>query len=218
MNCRRAVRPATVSLVKELSKFPVYVPNIITIARLFSVPVMIWMIVTDNLFSAFFLFLVAGLSDALDGFLARRFHWQTELGAYLDPIADKAMLASVYTALAFHGHIPIWLGILVVSRDLLIVGAVVLAWLLERPVVIRPMLIGKVNTGMQIGLATAVLAEKGLELAWRPYIVPLIWATGLLTALSAFLYMAAWLRHMASYDINGRMNKPGSGSDTRAVL
>jgi hypothetical protein len=69
---------------------------------------------------------------------------------------------------------------------------------------------------LQIGLAAAVLAEKGLELAWRPYIVPLIWVTGLLTALSAFLYLAAWLRHMASYDINGGINKPGPGS--RAVL
>lgn len=193
-----------------------YVPNIITIARIFSVPVMIWMIVTGNLFSAFFLFLVAGLSDALDGFLARRFHWQTELGAYLDPIADKTMLTCVYAALAFHGHIPIWLGILVVSRDFLIVGGVVLAWLLDRPVVIRPMLIGKINTGLQIGLATAVLAEKGLALGWWSYVVPLIWTTGLLTALSAFLYLATWLRHMASYDINGGMKNPGPG--TGAVL
>lgn len=179
---------------------------------------MIWLIVTGNLFSAFFLFLVAGLSDALDGFLARRFHWETELGAYLDPIADKTMLTSVYAALAFHGHIPIWLGILVVSRDFLIVGAVILAWLLERGLKIRPMLIGKVNTGLQIGLAAAVLAEKGLVLHWWAYIVPLIWVTAFLTALSAVLYLVAWLRHMALYDLKGGINKPGSGSDAGAVL
>jgi cardiolipin synthase len=193
-----------------------HLPNLITIARIFSVPVMIWLIVTGNLFSAFFLFVVAGLSDALDGFLARRFHWQTELGAYLDPIADKTMLTSVYAALAFHGHIPIWLGILVVSRDFLIVGAVVLAWLLDRPLEIRPMLIGKINTGLQIALAAAVLAEKGLMLGWWAYIVPLIWVTAFLTSLSAFLYLAAWLRHMASYDIDGSMKKPGRGPGSGA--
>jgi len=196
----------------------VYLPNLITIARIFSVPVMIWLIVTGNLFSAFFLFLIAGFSDALDGFLARRFHWQTELGAYLDPIADKTMLTSVYAALAFHGHMPIWMGILVVSRDFLIVGAVVLAWLLDRPMEIRPMLIGKINTGLQIALAAAILAEKGLELGWWPYILPLIWVTGLLTALSAFLYLVAWLRHMASYDINGGVKKPRPGPGAGAVL
>jgi len=179
---------------------------------------MIWLIVTGNLFSAFFLFLIAGFSDALDGFLARRFHWQTELGAYLDPIADKTMLTSVYAALAFHGHMPIWMGILVVSRDFLIVGAVVLAWLLDRPMEIRPMLIGKINTGLQIALAAAILAEKGLELGWWPYILPLIWVTGLLTALSAFLYLVAWLRHMASYDINGGVKKPRPGPGAGAVL
>ena len=65
-----------------------YLPNIITIGRIFTVPVMIWLIVTGNLLAAFLLFVVAGLSDALDGYLARRFNWQTELGAYLDPIAD----------------------------------------------------------------------------------------------------------------------------------
>lgn len=189
-----------------------YLPNIITITRLLSVPVIIWLIVTGNLFSAFVVFLLAGLSDVLDGFIARRYRWQTELGAYLDPIADKAMLTSVYASLAFHGHVPVWLGILVVSRDLLIVGAVVLAWLLERGIEIRPLLIGKVNTGLQIGLAVAVLADKGLALGWSGYIMALVWVTGGLTALSAFLYLVTWLRHMASYDINGRLNKSGPGT------
>lgn len=198
--------------MRGLGSALVYLPNVITIVRIFMVPVIIWMIVTDNLFGAFVLFLAAGLSDAIDGFLARRFRWQTELGAYLDPIADKALLTSVYAALAFHGHIPAWLGILVVSRDLLIVGAVVLAWLLDRGMEIRPLLIGKINTGLQIGLAVAVLAEKGLALGWMPILVPLLWVTGALTALSAFFYLVTWLRHMASYDINGRFDRPGPGA------
>lgn len=185
-----------------------YLPNIITIARIFSVPVMIWMIVTGNLAYAFGLFVVAGLSDALDGFLARRFGWQTELGAYLDPIADKTMLTSVYASLSFHGYMPIWLGLLVVSRDLLIVGAVVLAWLLDRGMEIKPMLLGKINTALQIVLAAGVLAEHGLALGWMGYLMPLMWGTALLTGISALLYLTAWLRHMASYDIGGDMKKP----------
>jgi cardiolipin synthase len=188
-----------------------YLPNLITIARIFSVPVLIWLIVTGNLFSAFILFVIAGFSDALDGFLARRFNWMTELGAYLDPIADKVLLTSVYAALAFHGHVPIWFGILVVSRDMLIVGAVVLAWLLDRGIEIKPLFIGKLNTGLQIAVASAVLAEKGLALGWMGYIMPLIWVTGAITGLSAILYLVAWLRHMASYDINGGMKKTGAG-------
>jgi cardiolipin synthase (CMP-forming) len=191
----------------------VYLPNIITVARIFSVPVMIWLIVTDNLGYGFVLFVVAGLSDALDGFLARKFRWQTELGAYLDPIADKTMLTSVYASLTFHGYMPIWLGILVVSRDLLIVGAVVLAWLLERAMEIRPLLIGKLNTGLQILLAAAILADVGFGMGWGAYIRPLIWVTGAVTALSAFLYLFGWLRHMASYDIDDRMKRgPGAGA------
>jgi cardiolipin synthase (CMP-forming) len=189
-----------------------YLPNIITIARIFSVPVMIWLIVTENLSYAFVLFVVAGVSDALDGFLARKFRWQTELGAYLDPIADKTMLTSVYASLTFHGYMPIWLGILVVSRDLLIVGAVVLAWLLDRAMEIRPLLIGKINTGLQILLAAAILADSGFGMGWGGYIRPFIWVTGGLTALSAFLYMFTWLRHMASYDLDDRLKRgPGAG-------
>ena len=188
-----------------------YLPNIITVGRIFSVPVMVWLIVTDNLSYAFGLFVIAGFSDALDGFLARRFHWQTELGAYLDPVADKTMLTSVYASLTFHGYMPIWLGILVVSRDLLIVGAVVLAWLLNRGMEIRPLLVGKVNTGLQILLAAAILADNGFALDLSAWIRPAIWLTGGLTALSAFLYLVGWLRHMASYDIDGR-HKPGPGA------
>lgn len=179
-----------------------YLPNLITIARIFAVPLIIWLIVSDQFYGAFIVSLLAGLSDALDGFLARRFHWQTELGAYLDPIADKIMLTSVYAALAFHNHIPAWLGIVVVSRDVMIVGAVVLAWLLNRKMEIRPLLIGKVNTGLLIGLATLVLANRGLGLGWAPYLLPLVWAAGAVTTASAFVYLFAWLRHMASYDLN----------------
>ncbi len=186
-----------------------YVPNIITITRLFLVPVIIWLIVADKPFTAFVVFLVAGLTDALDGFLARRFGWQTELGAYLDAITDKALLMSVYAALGFYGYLPAWLVILVVSRDILIIGAVILGWLLDRAMALHPQRLSKVNTALQIGLAVLVLAERGLQLGWGEYIGVLVWVTGATTALSAMFYLVSWLRHMARYDIDDRRRKTG---------
>ncbi len=191
----------------------IYLPNIISIIRLFLVPVIIWLIVTNKLFGAFLVFLVAGLTDALDGFLARRFGWRTELGAYLDPVADKALLVSVYAALGFFGHIPAWLVILVISRDLLIIGAVMLSWLLGRTGSIHPLLISKVNTVLQISLAVLVLAEGGAHIGWGAYITPLTWATGLTTGLSAAVYLVIWLRRMARYDLDERLKQAGRDAD-----
>jgi cardiolipin synthase len=185
----------------------IYVPNIISIIRLFLVPVIIWLIVSNKLFSAFLVFLAAGLTDALDGFLARRFGWRTELGAYLDPLADKALLMSVYAALGFYGYIPAWLVILVISRDLLIIGAVMLSWLMSRAIFIRPLLISKLNTALQIGLAVLILAEDGAHVGWGVYIPPLTWITGLTTGLSAAVYLVIWLRRMARYDLDERLKQ-----------
>jgi cardiolipin synthase len=150
--------------------------------------------------AAFLVFLLAGLSDAADGFLAKRYGWNTELGAYLDPIADKALLVSIYVTLGLAGHLPVWLVIAVVSRDILIVGAVVLSWMLSRPLSMQPLLISKANTLSQIVLAGFVLAELGLGLGVEKLVWVLIWVTGTLTILSAGAYFWAWLRHMASYE------------------
>jgi len=150
--------------------------------------------------AAFLLFLFAGLSDAADGFLAKRYKWDTELGAYLDPIADKALLVSIYVTLGLAGQLPAWLVIAVVSRDILIVGAVVLSWMLSRPLSMHPLLISKANTLSQIVLAGLVLAELGLGLGLEELVQLLIWVTGTLTIVSAAAYFVAWLRHMASYE------------------
>ena len=109
------------------------IPNLITLARILLVPVVVWAITSGAMKTAFLLFLAAGVSDAVDGFLAKRFGMQTELGAYLDPLADKAMIVSIYVALGFVNVIPRWLVILVVSRDIMIVSAVMLSWLVGRP-------------------------------------------------------------------------------------
>src|SRR3954464_12738339 len=109
------------------------------------VPVIVWAIASAEMRIAFALFLIAGLSDLIDGFLAKRFGMATELGAFLDPLADKAMLVSIYVALGIADAIPRWLVILVVSRDTMIVGAVILSWLLDKRVTLKPLTVSKLN-------------------------------------------------------------------------
>jgi cardiolipin synthase len=178
----------------------VNIPNSLTLARIVLVPLVVWLIIDQELTAAFLLFLLAGFSDAADGYIAKRYGWRSELGAYLDPIADKALLVSIYVTLGLAGHLPVWLVIAVVSRDILIVGAVVLSWMLSRPLTMHPLLISKVNTFAQIVLAGLVLAELGLGLGLEPVVKVLIWVTGALTILSAAAYFWAWLGHMAAYE------------------
>ena len=184
------------------------IPNSLTLARIVLVPLVVWLIIDQELTAAFLLFLLAGFSDAADGYIAKRYGWRSELGAYLDPIADKALLVSIYVTLGLAGHLPVWLVIAVVSRDILIVGAVVLSWMLSRPLTMHPLLISKVNTFAQIVLAGLVLAELGLGLGLEPVVKVLIWVTGALTILSAAAYFWAWLGHMAAYEPASRPLPP----------
>jgi len=178
----------------------VNIPNSLTLVRIVLVPLVVWLIIDHEMTAAFLLFLLAGFSDAADGYIAKRYGWRSELGAYLDPIADKALLVSIYVTLGLAGHLPVWLVIAVVSRDILIVGAVVLSWMLSRPLTMHPLLISKVNTFAQIVLAGLVLAELGLGLGLEPVVKVLIWVTGAHTNLSAAAYFWAWLGHMAAYE------------------
>jgi cardiolipin synthase len=148
--------------------------------------------------AAFVLFVVAGVSDAVDGFIARHFDMKSEFGAYIDPLADKSLLVSIYVTLAVVGAIPSWLAIVVVSRDAMIVSAVLLSWVMSRPVEIKPILLSKLNTGAQIGFAAFALASNayGVDLGGLDDIVMLVVAT--LTVASAGAYLGGWLRHMAA--------------------
>ncbi len=163
-------------------------------------PLVIWLMLDGRMEMAFLLFIVAGVSDGLDGFLAKRYGWQTELGAYLDPLADKALLVSIYMVLGHFSHLPIWLVIAVVSRDILIVGAILLSLVLARPVPMRPLMISKANTVGQIMLAAMVLGDLGFALGLERHVEVMVWVTGSLTALSAGTYLVHWLAHMASYE------------------
>src|SRR4029079_6509865 len=117
---------------------------------------------------AFLLFAAAAVSDAVDGFLAKRFGMKTDLGAYLDPLADKVLIVSIYVTLGITAVIPLWIVILVVSRDFMIVGAIVLSWVIDRPMAIRPHIVSKVNTAAQIIFAGLVLASSGLGFNAEP--------------------------------------------------
>jgi cardiolipin synthase len=174
------------------------IPNIITIGRLILVPVVIVMIMQQRWGTAFVLFVVAGVSDGIDGFIARHFDMRSELGAYIDPLADKALLVSIYVTLAVVGATPSWLAIVVVSRDAMIVAAVLLSWVMSRPVEIKPLIVSKLNTAAQLAFAAFVLAAKafGAELGGLEDIAMMLVAT--LTVASAGAYLGGWLRHMAS--------------------
>jgi len=202
----------------------VNIPNTLTLGRILLVPLLVWLIIDQEMFAAFLVFLMAGLSDAADGFLAKRFGWHTELGAYLDPIADKALLVTIYVTLGLAGHLPVWLVIAVVSRDILIVGAVLLAWMMSRPITVKPLLVSKVNTCLQIALAGVVLGRLGLGLGLDNLVWLLVWMTGTFTIISAGAYFWAWLRHMASYEpaqavtVHPRRRKAaGAGADPTRV-
>lgn len=173
-------------------------PNFISLGRLLAVPVAVWLILSGKFGFAFWVFIAAGISDAVDGFLAKRMNAQTELGKVLDPLADKALLVAVYVTLGQAGHLPVWLVILVVFRDLLIVGGIILSHTLGRPVRMRPLLVSKINTGAQIVLAGGILAVLGLGLRVDQLILPMVWLVAATTAVSGGAYLVTWARFVTS--------------------
>ena len=167
-------------------------PNIITFGRLCAVPLAFWLVLEHRLDLAFFLFVAAGLSDAVDGWLARRYGGNS-IGALLDPVADKALLVTMYVTLAAVGELPDWLAILVVFRDLMIVGGVIVLGVLGQPVTIRPLYVSKLNTALQIVLIAAALFLAGFNLMAPVLLAVLIWTVAASTLVSgaAYVWVAA---------------------------
>ena len=174
-------------------------PNLITLGRLFAVPAAVWLMLQHRLDIAFMVFVGAGISDAVDGWLARVRNARSALGALLDPIADKALLVSVYVTLAAIGVLPDWLAILVVFRDLLIVGGVIFLWVLGVPARIRPLLVSKANTFAQIALAALALFLAGFGLQAPLLLDVTIW----LVAFTTFASGAAYVVQAARLTGNG---------------
>ncbi len=166
------------------------------------VPVIVWAIASSQMKIAFAIFVVAGVSDAVDGFLAKRFNMASELGALLDPLADKALLVSVYVALGIWGtdYVPRWIVILVVSRDIMIVSAVIVSWLFDKPIPMKPLMVSKLNTVAQVAFAALVLASLGFEFPPRPYDLILMGFVTVFTLVSVSLYLVEWVRHMSTIE------------------
>ncbi|HTT80556.1 MAG TPA: CDP-alcohol phosphatidyltransferase family protein [Stellaceae bacterium] len=169
-------------------------PNLITLARLMAAPMVLWLILHLRYRAAFSVFVAAGFSDALDGWIAKRWHCRTPLGALLDPAADKALIVVVYVSLWHDGHLPGLLVFLVLLRDFLIVLGYLVIQLKGAQQGIGPIFISKVNTLVQLTLITFVLARLGLGVTAGPTTTLLIDAAGLTTVLSGFTYLARWAR------------------------
>jgi len=172
-------------------------PNLITLARLLMAPLAVAMLVSQRYVEAFAIFILAAVSDGVDGFIAKRFGLASELGALLDPLADKALLTSIYIAAAALGLAPPWLAILVVSRDLMIVFAVALSWGLGRPVEIRPVFVSKFNTAAQILFAALVLGSRAFGAHAETAETFMVWLVAGSTLASGAVYIGQWLAHMS---------------------
>ena len=199
------------------------IANLITLMRVFLVPVIVWAMLSEQMLFAFSVFILAGLSDAVDGAVARYFNQQSEFGTVLDPIADKIMLVSVFIVLTYMGQFPLWLTILIVSRDVLIICGVMLALILVQSVIIKPIWVSKANTFSQIVLAALVLGFLAFEIDWPNIQLFLELFTGLLTAASAVAYVAQGLlvfstpEDTARFDSNHMAAKKSDSAINKAV-
>lgn len=175
-------------------------PNLISLARLLSVPLIVWLLLSGYYLAAFWLFIGASVSDGVDGFIAKRFNRESVLGAYLDPIADKMLLVSIYITLGQLEILPLWLVILVVSRDILIVGAVLLSFAMAQPIRMAPLTVSKINTFAQIGLAGVALSEQAYALPLEMAEMGLILVVAISTVLSGGAYLVNWIKAMGGVE------------------
>lgn len=170
------------------------IPNMISVARVVLVFPIVWLLLTGEFKSAMLLFFVAGASDALDGFLAKHFAWQSWLGGILDPLADKFLLISAYLCLGWLGALPWWLIAVVVLRDVVIVGGALAYNYRVAQLDAEPSLISKLNTLLQIVLVLAVVYDLGFSALPVQLITVLIWSVVCTTLLSGVGYVLDWGR------------------------
>lgn len=175
-------------------------PNLISLARLLIVPLIVWLILREKWQAAFWIFVAAGFSDAIDGFIAKRMGLTSVLGSFLDPLADKALLVSVFITLGKVGHLPLWIVILVVSRDVLIVGGAILFQTLTHALKPEPLMVSKLNTVAQIVLAATTLGELAMGADWHMAITLLIWTAAVTTLASGGSYIVQWSHRVSTME------------------
>lgn len=167
------------------------IPNLLSLTRIILVPVFVIFLIQDKYYSALVIFVIAGITDALDGTMARLLNAQTKLGSYLDPIADKLLLATSFIFLAILGIIPSWLTVIVISRDFMILLGIAILTLMSITFEIKPALIGKVTTTMQIGTVFLVLLYKAFthNLNYDLILNLCFWLTAAFTVISGLVYI-----------------------------
>jgi cardiolipin synthase (CMP-forming) len=170
------------------SNAAINLPNALTLIRLLLTPLFVILLLRDQITPALVVFCLAGISDGLDGFIARYFDQRTLIGAYLDPVADKALLMSAFVCLAIMGMIPDWLTVMVLSRDILIVIGIAILTVTGKTYHIHPSLVSKCTTVAQIAMVIVSLMATGIPLlqAVKAVLVPV---TAALTAISGLHYV-----------------------------
>ncbi|MCH8930823.1 MAG: CDP-alcohol phosphatidyltransferase family protein [Proteobacteria bacterium] len=171
-----------------------HIPNMICIFRILLVGPVVWLLWHGDFVATLWLFFIAGFSDGLDGYLARRFGWRSRLGGILDPLADKFLMVSMFITLTLVGMIPLWLAALVVGRDLVIViGGLVYNWLFGA-VELQPTGISKINTLLQLMLVLAVVSEAGYGWPREAWAIALGACVMVSTIVSGVDYVWQWGR------------------------
>jgi len=169
------------------------IPNAITIIRLILVPVLILLLRNGEYGYALAIFTIAGLSDGLDGYLARKYHLQSELGGFLDPVADKVLMVSAYISLSLLGLLPLWVVLLVVARDFMIIGFFVMLVSLGDEMHPAPSIYSKVNTAFQVLLVVMVLVDQTFDLGFTLVTELLLYSVAVTTVVSAVNYYWVWI-------------------------
>jgi len=166
------------------------IPNILTLLRILLVPIIVIFLMQGAFLKALIVLAVSGLTDALDGFLARILNQQTVLGAYLDPIADKALLVSCFVTLSIKGVIPGWFTVIVISRDFIILGGIAILSIMSIPYEIRPSLVSKITTALQLFTVLVFLLFRiSPSLIDYRWLIAVQWITVLFTIISGLNYM-----------------------------
>ena len=168
------------------------IPNLITSLRILLVPPFLWLLLQERYGAALLLFTVAGVSDALDGFLAKHYGWTSELGGLLDPLADKLLLIGAILALGWLRELPVWLVALVILRDVVIVTGAVGYHLMVERVRASPLLISKLNTLMQLTMVFVVIVHYGMMTLPSWLLTGWIYVTALTTVWSGAAYVWQW--------------------------
>lgn len=169
------------------------IPNFLGLTRILAAPVVAWLLWQGQYQAGFWVFLLAGLTDAIDGPIARHFGTANTFGLYFDPIADKLFINTLYIALWFFDFLPLWIMALVFIRDFAIAGTTIFSKIQKRPLLVDPLRLGKINTGLQIALIALVLVRLGFNLPLRDVIFGVMYIMAATTVVSGAQYFIRWV-------------------------